>query len=282
MKVVITGGNGQLAHDLKKEVPGEFEVLPLSHQELDITFRDDLLKKLSQIKPDVIINTAAFHKTDLCEEEVEKTFKVNVEGVKNLVDYCGGENCILIHVSTDYVFDGGKIETKEPYNEEDIPNPLNVYGISKLSSEFIVRNYLEKFYIVRIASVFGKAGASGKGGNFVYTILNKAKNGELLKVVNDIWMSPTYTKDAARGIWTLLTEDHPSGIYHMTNAGYCTWYEFAKKIVELSPYNAEIIPVDHTTFPTKAKRPLWSPLTTLSEIRLRSWEEAIEEFVKDI
>jgi len=195
------------------------------------------------------------------------------------VEACDKTNAILIHVSTDYVFDGGKIKTKEPYYEDDAPNPINIYGVSKLAGEYIVRNYLEKYYIVRSSSLYGVAGASGKGGNFPYTILRKARAGEKLRVVNDIYMVPTHTLDLAEGIWKLLLEEHPFGVYHITHTGYCTWYEFARKILETAGLEAYIEPVRHVDFPTRAKRPLWSVLGTTKGIKLPPWEEGLRRFI---
>ena len=188
----------------------------------------------------------------------------------------------LIHISTDYVFDGKKLKEKKPYVESDKPNPINIYGISKYAGELIVQNYLEKFYIVRVASLFGKRVASGKGGNFVYAILEKAKKGEELKVIDDIYMSPTYTYDASKKIWNLILKEKPYGVYHITNAGYCSWYEFASKILELANIKVRIKPVKHTEFKMKAKRPLWSPLNSEKGISMPYWEDALKRFLSDI
>ena len=282
MKVLITGANGQLATDLIKTAPKEVELIPLTRKELDITKKEQVENILKQYKPDVVINTAAFHKTDLCEEEVKKTFEVNTFAVKYFVDYCGEQDIIFLHIITDYVFDGRKGEIKEPYNEDDIPNPINIYGLSKYAGELIIKNYLQKFYILRVASLYGKAGASGKGGNFVYTILKKAKAKEPLRVVDDIIMSPTYTYDLAQEIWRILKESMPYGIYHVTNFGYCSWYEFAKKILEFAKLETDLKPVSHKEYKTKAKRPLWSPLCSKKGIKLRPWEEGLKAFLEEI
>ncbi len=133
-----------------------------------------------------------------------------------------------------------------------------------------------------MASLYGRAGASGKGGNFVYTILNKARAGEPLRVVDDIYMSPTYTLDAAREIWSIILKERPYGLYHVVNSGYCSWYEFAVKILEFAGIEARIEPVKHTEFPTRARRPLWSPLASIKGVALRPWEEALREFVEGI
>ncbi|HFC97761.1 MAG TPA: dTDP-4-dehydrorhamnose reductase [Thermosulfurimonas dismutans] len=283
MKVALIGAKGQLGQDIVRTIPDGVELYSFTHQDIEITDKKIVQHVLEvEKKFDVVINTAAFHKTDLCEDEPEKAFAVNVVGVKNLVDVCLKTGAVLVHISTDYVFDGRKIGTREPYTEEDSPNPINVYGISKYAGELMVRNYLEKYYVVRVASLYGRAGASGKGGNFVYTILNKARAGEPLRVVEDIYMSPTYTLDAAREIWRIILEERPYGLYHVVNSGYCSWYEFAVRILEFAGIEARIEPVKHTEFPTRARRPLWSPLASIKGVVLRSWEEALQEFVKGI
>ncbi len=280
MKVALIGANGQLGTDLIRTKPEYVDLDPLTRKEMDVRDKDKVEEVLYEVKPDLVINTSAYVKVDLAEEEVEEAFRVNAVGVKNIADACLKIGVPLLHISTDYVFDGGKLPKREPYYEEDTPNPINIYGVSKLAGEHIVRNYLEEHYIVRSSSLYGVAGASGKGGNFPYTILRKAKAGENLKVVNDIYMVPTHTYDLAEGVWRLVLEEHSYGTYHITHTGYCSWYEFAKKILELAGIDAQIEPVKHTEFPTKARRPLWSVLGTKKGIELRSWEEGLERFVR--
>ncbi len=282
MKAIITGANGQLAKDLIENAPKNVKLIPLSKQELDITDMEKLDETLKQASADIVINTAAFVNVDLCESQPEKAFLVNSVGVKNLVEASKRAGAILLQVSTDYVFDGGKLKDKEPYKEEDIPNPINVYGVSKYAGELVVRNYLNKYYIVRVASLYGRAGSKSKGGNFVYTVLNKAKRGEPLKVVNDIYMSPTYAKDAAVKIWELLINRREFGTYHITNSGYCSWYEFAVKILDYAGIKADAIPISHRDFPRKAKIPLWTPLESGKGISTRRWEEALKEFINSL
>jgi len=283
MKIALIGANGQLGNDLIRTAPSNVELFALTRKELDITSKQNVETVLENLKPDIVINTSAYVKVDKAEEEIDEAFKVNTIGVKYLIEICQKLKITLLHISTDYVFDGKKGKIKEPYYENDQPNPLNVYGISKLAGEIIIKNYLKKFYIIRVASLFGKAGASGKGGNFVYTILEKAKKGEPLKVIDDIIMSPTYTYDAAKEIWHIILKEKPYGIYHVTNKGFCSWYEFAVKILEIAKIKADIKPVKHTEFKTKAKRPLWSPLESKKGIELPPWEDALKRFIyKDL
>ncbi len=279
MRVVILGGKGQLGFDLMRTAPEGFEVIPLGRKDLDITDREQVFEKLKGLKPDFVINSAAYVKVDAAEDETEQAFAVNAAGVKNVVDYCAETDVPLLHVSTDYVFDGKK--AGKPYEENDVPNPVNIYGNSKLAGEYVVKNYLKKFYIVRSSSLYGVVGASGKGGNFPYAILNRAKKGESLRVVDDIFMVPTYTRHLAEAIWELITKKYPFGLYHLVNEGYCSWYEFAKTLVELAGFDAEITPVKHTEFPTKARRPLWSVLKNTKGPKLPHWRKGAEEFVKE-
>jgi len=284
MKVVLIGASGQLGNDIVTVVPSKIDLIPLSRKDVDVTVKEQVENVIKNFSPEIIINTSAYVKVDMAEEEVDKAFLVNAIGVKNLVDICKELGICFLHISTDYVFDGKKLESKKPYTEEDTPNPINIYGLSKYTGELIIQNYLEKYYIVRVASLYGKAGASGKGGNFVYTIIKKAKSGEPLRVVNDIFMSPTYTLDAAQKIWEIILRNKPYGIYHVTNSGYCSWYEFAVKILEYTGLinKVDIKPVKHTEFKAKAKRPLWSPLTSIKGIKLRPWQEALRDFIDSL
>ena len=284
MKVAVIGSNGQLGQDLLRTAPAEVEVIPFTRKDFDITDRAKVLENLSGGSSfDVVINTAAYHGTDACEEEPDKAFLVNSAGVKNLVDACALSGAVFVHISTDYVFDGKKLEMKVPYFEDDQPNPINIYGISKYAGEITIKNYLEKYYIIRSSSLYGTAGASGKGGNFPYTILKKAKEGESLRIIDDMYMVPTHTRDLAEAIWKLIIHNFTYGIYHITHTGYCTWYEFAKKILEYAGIKAHIEPVNHTEFPTRARRPLWSVLATRNgNIQMCHWEEGLSKFMRII
>ncbi len=281
MKVALIGANGQLGTDIARTSPDKVELFPLTRKDFDITNKDKMDEILTKIKPNAIINTAAFHKTEECEDKENLAFEVNTIAVKHLSEISESIKAKLVHISTDYVFDGNKLKEKVPYFESDRPNPINVYGLSKFSGEIMVKNYTDNYLIVRISSVFGKSGASGKGGNFVFTMLNLAKKKPELKVINDIYMSPTYTLDAAKQIWKLIIEE-ASGIYHSANEGICTWFEFAKEIISLAGLKAKVIPVDHTFYPSKAKRPLWSPIASEKGIKLKYWKDALRRFLKEI
>ena len=278
MKIVIIGSTGQLGTDLMKTLLNEHEVIGLTHKDIEVSDYESCLI-LKKYKPEIIINTAAFHKTDQCEEEPLKAFSVNAIGAKNVATISKEINAITVYISTDYVFDGSKTE---PYTEEDIPNPINTYGISKLAGELYTKQN-PKHYIIRIASLFGIAGSSGKGGNFVETMIKKALNKEVIYVVDDIWMSPTYTKDAALIIKKILENNLPYGIYHATNKGYCTWFQFAQEIFKLTVLTPIIKPIKKDQLQIKAKRPRFSPLESIKlpkfGIQIRRWEEALREYL---
>lgn len=278
MRIAVIGATGQLGTDLVKVLESEHEVISFSHADLEVANYDSCLI-LKKHQPNVIVNTAAFHKTDQCEEEPLKTFSVNTLGARNIALISKEIGATDVYISTDYVFDG---QTKEPYTEDNLPSPINAYGVSKLAAELFTRQ-VPKHYIVRVASVFGVAGASGKGGNFVETMIKKAKNKEPITVVDDMWMSPTYTVDASFIVKGLLESNLPYGVYHATNKGYCSWYQFAEEIFALT----KLTPVLNSTKTDpnygKAKRPPFSALKSskLSPYNLepRGWKAALHAYL---
>jgi dTDP-4-dehydrorhamnose reductase len=278
MKIAVIGATGQLGTDLVKTLGVDHEVISFTHSDLAVEEYDSLMVLKAQ-RPDVVINTAAFHKTDQCEEEPQKAFCVNALGARNVARITREIDAAAVYISTDYVFDGSK---KEPYTEEDIPAPINTYGISKLAAEHFTKQN-PKHYIIRIASVFGKAGASGKGGNFVETMITKAKNNDPILVVDDMWMSPTYTKDVASVLKGILELHLPYGVYHAANKGFCSWYQFAKEIFQITRLNPDLKPTKTDPNYGKAKRPVFSALasTKLSKYNLepRDWKEALRAYL---
>lgn len=281
MRVVIIGANGQLGTDLVK-VMANWDLVPLTHADLDICDFVYTRKVLEDKKPDIVINTAAFNRVDDCEEEVSKAFWVNAFAVRNLAQVCADLDCVLVHISTDYVFDGRK---REPYTEDDPPNPLSVYGASKLTGEYFVRNICPKHFVVRTAGLYGIAGSRAKGGNFVETMIRLAKEGKSIRVVNDQVLTPTYTRDLAEKIQELV-QTEAYGLYHITNAGGCSWYEFAAKIFELLGLHPEFGPTTTAAYGAKAKRPAHSVLAheRLNQLRmddLRPWPEALKAYLAE-
>ncbi|WP_324735218.1 dTDP-4-dehydrorhamnose reductase [Thermococcus sp. SY098] len=279
MRVAIIGANGQLGTDLV-EIFGE-EAIPLTHEDLDVTDFESL-KILKELKPDVIINTAAYVRVDDAELYPEKAFQVNAIGALNVARIASEIDAVNVYISTDYVFDGTK---GEPYTEEDVPNPISVYGLSKYTGEIFTRNYSKKYYIIRVASLYGKAGASGKGGNFVEFMIQKAKKGEEIRVVDDMFMSPTYTKDVARTLKNFLELKSEFGVYHMVNEGYCSWYEFTREIFKILEWDVEVKPIKASELKRLAKRPRFSALKNEKleklGLKMKRWEGALEEYLEE-
>jgi dTDP-4-dehydrorhamnose reductase len=279
MKIVIIGADGQLGTDLCTVIDITKQI-PLTIKDLDITNISQCHNVLTKHLPDIVINTAAYNKVDLCEENDLEAYKVNANGVKNLALVCREIDSTLVHFSTNYVFDG---EKQFPYAEMDTPNPRTAYGISKLAGEYFVKYICKKYYLIRTAGLFGKAGCLGKGGvNFVEAILSKAKNGEELKVIGDEILSPTYTLDLARKVYELIGTNK-FGTYHITNKGECSWYDFAKKIFEYAGVEINLQRINSSQLNSKAKRPKYSTLVNcnLDELGLNDlpvWQEALKSY----
>jgi len=284
-KILIIGADGQLGSDLVKVLEKEYKLLTPTIEELDITDFKKTKEYILKNSPDLIINTAAFHNVDECEKNPEKSFLINTLAVKNLAEICKEKDIVLVHISTDYVFGLDK-NRRTPYTESDLPGPVNIYGISKLAGEYCIRYILEKYFIVRPAALFGVAGCKEKGRlNFVETMIKLAKEGEEIKVKNDEFTSPTYTKELAEQIKELIKTEH-YGIYHITNHGECSWYEFAKKIFELMNLKVNCQPVSSSQFQTFAKRPSYSVLENkkLKELgidKMSHWQEALKKYLKE-
>ncbi|MEM3705459.1 MAG: dTDP-4-dehydrorhamnose reductase [Candidatus Bathyarchaeia archaeon] len=280
MKIIVIGSTGQLGTDLMKMLKREHETIGLTHKEIEVTDYKSC-QSIREHYPDVVINTAAFIKVDQCEEEPLKTFAVNAIGAKNVAAVSKDVGAATVFISTDYVFDGSK---GEPYTEDDAPNPINTYGIAKLAGELYTKQN-PKHYIIRVASLFGAAGASGKGGNFVETMIAKAKANEPIKVVDDMWMSPTYTRDAAETIKKVIELKVPYGVYHATNSDYCSWFEFAKEIFKITGLNPNLEPIKTQQLQMKAKRPQFSALKSTRLPRygivMRSWKDALREYLTE-
>jgi dTDP-4-dehydrorhamnose reductase len=278
MKIALIGSNGQLGQDLVKALQREHQVIALTHRDIEVTDLSSFLS-LKEQKPDVIIDTAAFHKTDLCEDEPAQTFLVNAVGPKNVATVSREIGATAIFFSTDFVFSGSK---GMPYTETDIPSPINTYGISKVAGELFIQQ-TPNHYIFRVASLFGVAGSSGKGGNFVETMIGKARRSEPVTVVDDMWMSPTYTRDAAEAVSQVLALNLPFGTYHLTNQGACSWYLFTKEIFRQAGLEAEVRSMKTAQMQVKAKRPLNSALTSVKlqeyGIYMRSWKEALHAYL---
>jgi dTDP-4-dehydrorhamnose reductase len=279
IKVALLGAGGQLGSDVAITKPPTVQLYPLTRKEMDIKDRKSILKALRDLKAHVVINAAAYVNVDGAEEEYAEAFQVNAFGARHVAEACADTGASLLHVSTDYVFDGTRSIDEGSYREDAAPAPLNTYGLSKYTGEQFVRNTTDRHYIVRSASLFGKAGAHSRGGNFVFSILKKAKTGEPLKVVDDIVMSPTGTADLALYIWEIIWKAYDYGIYHAVNEGSCSWYDFACAIVGYAGLKTEIVPISYKDYPFRARRPLRTPLATHRHLVMRPWRRALEDFI---
>ncbi|MHB8073130.1 dTDP-4-dehydrorhamnose reductase [Desulfosporosinus fructosivorans] len=285
MKVFVTGIKGQLGFDVVNELKKRgHKATGVDIQEMDITEAESVEKVITDANPDAVIHCAAWTAVDSAEEEVEKCRLVNANGTENIAKICKALDIKMIYVSTDYVFDG--LGTR-PWLPDDERNPLNVYGQTKYEGELAVENNLSKYYIVRIAWVFG---ANGK--NFIKTMLNLGKTHDHLTVVNDQIGSPTYTYDLAR-LLVDMVESEKYGRYHATNEGLCSWYEFACEIFRqaagINPVykNISVTSVDSSAYPVKAKRPSNSrmskdKLANNGFERLPAWQDALSRYLKEI
>ena len=257
MKILLIGARGQLGRDLAAtgQAAGH-AMLARTHAELDIRDAAALEAQVAAERPDAVVSTAAFHHVETCERQPEEAFATNAFGVLNLARACQRHGAALMHFSTDYVFDG---EQRTPYRENDRPRPLNAYGMSKLAGEYLLAANCPRHFIVRTTGLYGVAGSAGKGGNFVETMLKKAAAGEAIRVVRDQVVTPTYTVDlAAKALELLATERF--GLYHVTNEGQCSWFEFAAKIFALAGLHPDLTPVDSATFASSVHRPAFSVL----------------------
>jgi dTDP-4-dehydrorhamnose reductase len=284
MRIALIGANGQLGSDLAKVLGPVHNLMSLTHAEIEVTDPQSVEAMMQNHKPDIVLNTAAFHKVDVCEDQVEQTFAVNVYGVRNLALACRAYDATLVHMSTDYVF-GGDQARDTPYTETDMPAPINVYGVSKLAGEHFVRYVLDRYFIFRVSGLYGVAGSSGKGGNFVELMLRLAREGKDIRVVDDQRLTPTYTVDLAEQMAAIIETEH-YGLYHATSQGSCTWYEFAVEIFRQSGLNNNFGRAMTGDFGEKATRPAFSVLDNkalhdLGMDMMRPWQEALAAYLME-
>lgn len=280
MKVLVTGVKGQLGYDVVKECEKRgIEAIGVDVEEMDITDAAACERVITEAKADAVIHCAAYTAVDAAEDNEDLCRKVNAEGTRNIAEVCRKLDIKMMYFSTDYVFNG---QGERPWEPDDPREPLNVYGQTKYEGELAVQELLEKYFIVRIAWVFGV-----NGKNFIKTMLRLGKERGAVSVVDDQIGSPTYTYDLARLVVDMIQTDR-YGIYHVTNEGLCSWYEFACQIFKAAGMNqVKVTPVDSTAFPAKAKRPHNSRMdkSKLAENGfepLPSWEDALERYLKEI
>jgi dTDP-4-dehydrorhamnose reductase len=285
MRYAVLGAAGQLGRDLCPRLPGE--VISLSRTgspTIDLARPESLRTLLEDMRPDVIINCAAYNFVDRAESEPQEAFAVNAWGVRELARLCRDHDCLLVHFSTDYVF-GLDSTRRQPWTESDAPGPVSVYGLSKLAGEYLVRAICPRHLVIRTCGLYGVWGSGGKGGNFVETMLRLAGQGKPLRVVDDQICTPSYTVDVAQMTLALLKSERP-GLYHVTNSGSCSWHEFARTIFELSGVSANLTPVPSREYLTPARRPAYSVLdhAGLRDLGIpspRPWREALAAYLRE-
>ena len=278
MKVLVLGAKGMLGQELVK-VFYDKEVIAWDRDDLNIADRGEVFRKIEGVKPDVILNAAAYNAVDLAEEEKEAAFLINAEAVKNLSEMSKKIGSILVHYGTDYAFDG---EKESGYTEDDLTDPQSSYGRSKVQGEKYLQEMGGKFYLMRLSRLFGKAG-NGENAkkSFVDMILNLAKEKEALEIIDEELSSPTYAPDLAKLTKKIVANKMPYGIYHGANGGSCTWYEFAKEALKLKNISCKLIPVPASQFPRSAARPKYSILLNTKLSPARSWRKALKEYLKE-
>ena len=282
MKYAVLGAAGQLGRDLCPRLPGD--VVPLTRVQADLTQPDTLRAALTQLRPDVVVNCAAYNFVDRAEAEPDAAFGVNAWGVRDLAAVCRELGCVLVHFSTDYVF-GLDEARRTPYAEADAPGPVSVYGLSKLAGEYAVRAECPKHFVIRTCGLYGVWGSGGKGGNFVETMLRVAGQGKPLRVVADQTCTPSYTVDVATAAAALIRTER-YGLYHLTNGGATTWHDFAHTVFELAGVKADLVPITSAAYGAPARRPGYSVLrlTAYEALGLpppRSWPEALAAYLAE-
>ena len=280
---MVIGATGQLGSDLVRTFDQPGELVALDTRDVDILDAARTRSILEALQPTCVINTAAYNLVDRAEDDGRSAFALNAVAVGTLAAVCQAAGARLVHFSTDYVFDGAK---RTPYLETDSPQPVSVYGESKLAGERLALERCERSVIFRVCGLFGLAGSLGKGkGNFVETMLRLAREGRPLRVVSDQVLCPSYTLDLARKVWKVLPKvAHP--IYHLTNAGQVSWYEFARRALELAGLTADLTPVTAAEYGARARRPAYSVLAhahlaALGEDDLRPWDAALPAYVAE-
>lgn len=279
MRISVLGSNGQLGQDLIPELANH-DLRLFTRKDFDVTDHARARAMLNEARPDLIVNLTAYHRVDDCENDPVLAYTVNAAAVLNLIRIANDLNAKLVQFSTDYVFDG---KSTTPYTESGVPVPLSVYANSRLAGEYLVRAEARQYLLVRTCGLYGHAGSMGKGGNFVETMLRKARSNETIQVVSDQVVTPTSTKDLSRQLAALLATTH-EGLFHITNEGGCTWYEFAAAVFEIAGIRADLRPTTSDAYKTPARRPRYSVLENrrLKELglnRMLPWREALAEYL---
>lgn len=282
MKILLFGKNGQLGQEIiEASSKFRYNLTAYGHDEVDILNYSQVTDCINRNKPDIIINATAYHVVNDCELYPEKAFAINAIALKNIAELCNKNKIKLVHYSSDYVFDGLK---GKPYQEDDIPNPLQIYGLSKFIGEKICLNYHDDSIIIRTCGVYGgKAGSRSKKGNFVLNILKQTEGKKELEVSSEQIVSPTYAHDLAEATLKLISKKPSHGIYHLVNEGYCNWAQFAQEIMKISKRKCRIIPVNRSGQYQGVKKPLFSALSNKKAkslgVILPTWKEALKNYL---
>lgn len=279
MNVLLVGGHGMLGQELAK-VFGDTSLKVVDRQEMDITSVRAVKKVVADYQPEVIINSSAYNNVDGAESDFVTAKRINATGVVHLARAAVEAGALLVHFSTDYVFDGSK---KEGYREDDQPAPQSKYGESKMLGEQSIQKICSQYYIIRLSRLFGKQGSSSQTKeSFVDKMVRLAKTETVLTVIDEELSCPTYAPDLAARTRELIDRRPPFGIYHLTNAGACTWYQFAKEIFSQRQWNGTVVPVPANTFPRPAPRPRFSVLRNTKLEPLRPWQEALKDYLANV
>jgi dTDP-4-dehydrorhamnose reductase len=281
MKILLIGKTGQLGGDILRQ-NSKHEICAPSRDVLEVTSKQSIEHFIKELKPEVVINTAAFHNVPLCEIECDKAFQVNCVAVRNLALACREADALFVTFSSDYVFDG---EKRTPYLEDDKPAPLQMYGISRVAGEYAALSAAQgNSVVIRSCGLYGASGAKSKGGNFVDKRIQDARELSVLEMSSEQIVCPTYTGDLSRAVLQLI--DHPRlkpGVYHLVNKGECSWYEFTSAIFEIMNFNVEVLPVDRGGMSGGMRRPLYSVLANSRAqalgIELPHWRDGLERYL---
>lgn len=284
MRIALLGANGQLGTDLKEAFESEgWDVIPCTQPVLSVENESSVRAILSAIRPDIVVNAAAYVDVPKCEERAEYAFAVNAVGALNVARVSAELGCRNVYFSTDYVFDGAK---RTPYVESDVPHPINIYGLSKLAGEFATMNYSANSLVVRISGIYGKVPSVVKGVNFITSIVRQAREKSEVRVVNDEFLTPTPTREIAEKT-SYLVRVGASDVFHVTSEGECSWFEFAQEVFRELNISTPLIPVSARDFPTNVRRPVYSVLENkrLNALpgapKMAHWKDALKRFLNE-
>jgi dTDP-4-dehydrorhamnose reductase len=280
MKVLLIGGSGQLGREIAQRWTSD-EIVAPSHSEMPVEETSAINAAIERARPDIVVNCAAFHNVDVCEKEPDRAFAINALAVDATAALCEKHAIVFATISTDYVFDGDR---ERPYTENDCPQPISAYGASKRAGESLVLRREMKAFVVRTCGVYGKFFSKSKGYTFIDRIINQARSGEPIRVVNDVVASPTYAGHLAQALRALV-ETNAYGLYHACNAGPVSWYDFAAKALDLAGLSARIEPISASQWKTPARRPAFSALANDKlqsvGISMPRWDEGVAAYLRD-